>query len=57
MNKKEQVVRTYEDGSVYEGEEVNGKRHGVGKQKYPNGMRYIGYWKNDAINGEGKLYS
>ena len=31
-------------------------RHGRGIQLWPDGAKYVGYWKNDAANGKGKLY-
>lgn len=45
---------TYEDGSVYVGETVNGKRSGVGTLTYITGNIYAGMWENDVINGNGK---
>ncbi len=38
----------------YEGEMLNGKRHGFGKAVYENGVIYEGYWENDKQNGKGK---
>ena len=37
----------YNDGSYYEGDVVNGKRHGWGTVYYNNGDRYEGPWVND----------
>lgn len=46
--------RTYEDGTVYEGEYVNGLRNGKGRIEYPNGDVQEGEWKDDKPNGYGK---
>ena len=44
------------DGSVFEGEIVNGVPEGYGKQTMPNGDEYIGYFIKGKRNGVGKLY-
>ena len=31
-------------------------RHGRGIQVWSDGSKYIGYWKNDKANGNGKMY-
>lgn len=49
------VTQTHEDGSVYEGQVQNGKRHGQGKMTYADGAVYEGEWKNDQRNGQGKM--
>ena len=46
---------SYSDGSIYEGEIVNGNRVGNGKLEYPNGSIIEGEWKNDDIEGDGSL--
>jgi hypothetical protein len=46
---------TYPDGSIYEGEWQNNKRHGRGLWFRPDGMKYDGEWKNDKPNGQGTL--
>jgi hypothetical protein len=46
----------FEDGLLYEGSWVNGKREGKGKMTFPNHDYYEGEWKNDAPNGKGKHY-
>ena len=48
----------YPDGSVYEGDLVNGERHGSGIFKFPkdnpqNRLSYEGKWKNDKMCGHG----
>lgn len=40
--------------AVYKGEMANGKREGRGVQVWKDGTVYMGDWKNDRINGEGK---
>ena len=34
---------------------LNGKRHGLGKQIWPDNSLYEGYWANDMANGKGRL--
>ena len=45
---------TYETG-VYEGDFVDGKRHGKGKVVFSNGGSYEGDFVNGDFNGRGKL--
>lgn len=40
-----------QEGSRYEGDFVDGKRHGHGEMLWYNGDRYIGEWKDDNIHG------
>ena len=52
----------YTDGSIYEGGFVNNIKHGFGtyiwKTKEGQGkMYYVGEFKNDIMDGKGKLYS
>lgn len=37
LKNKENVIETYDDGSYYEGEKMNGVRHGRGKFFYGDG--------------------
>lgn len=46
-------VIDYRDGGRYEGEAVDGKRHGRGTMTYANGGRYTGAWRHDKWHGEG----
>jgi hypothetical protein len=39
----------------YEGEYLNGKRHGFGTYIYANGNKYSGEYKNDSPNGRGTI--
>jgi|GEM_PF-1374912 len=47
--------QTFEDGSVYEGDYLNGKRTGKGKLLFTNGFIYEGDFLNDSLHGKGKL--
>lgn len=31
----------------------NNKKNGFGELHYPDGKKFIGFWKNDLENGEG----
>ena len=50
---KTETIR-YNDGCVYTGQVVNGKRHGFGKMTWPSGDVYEGDFDNDTIHGKGK---
>lgn len=39
--------------TTYEGQFLDGKKHGPGKFSYANGESYEGEWRNDKPNGEG----
>jgi hypothetical protein len=39
----------------YDGEFLNGNRHGFGTYFYANGNKYIGEWNNDRPNGKGTM--
>ncbi|KAL4498019.1 hypothetical protein ABPG72_014876 [Tetrahymena utriculariae] len=56
LKNKENVIETYEDGSYYEGEKMNGVRHGRGKFFYGDGGSFQGEWQNGHMNGYGVLY-
>jgi hypothetical protein len=47
--------RTYPDGSRYEGEWKNEKRHGYGIWTRPDGTKYAGEWMEDKPDGLGML--
>lgn len=49
------VIYNDEEGNIYEGEMHNSKKHGRGKQIFPNGNFYEGYWKQGFMDGDGKL--
>lgn len=52
--KSNQIV--YEDDSRYVGNIEDGKRHGFGHLVLPDGSRLEGDWKNDVLEGEGRLF-
>ena len=45
-----------DDGSSYDGEYVEGFRHGVGVYREAKGNVYNGEWKNDEYHGKGTYY-
>ncbi len=50
-------IKKYDTG-IYEGEFLEKKREGFGKYSFNNNnYYYIGQWKNDKINGKGKLFN
>eukprot|EP00331_Platyophrya_macrostoma_P016829 CAMPEP_0176466106 /NCGR_PEP_ID=MMETSP0127-20121128/37690_1 /TAXON_ID=938130 /ORGANISM="Platyophrya macrostoma, Strain WH" /LENGTH=328 /DNA_ID=CAMNT_0017859201 /DNA_START=25 /DNA_END=1012 /DNA_ORIENTATION=- len=44
-----------ESGVIYEGQWKGTKRHGQGRQIWPDGSYYEGSWDNDQANGHGRL--
>ena len=60
MNKGNSVLEVvrerYSDGSIYEGQKLNGLRNGKGKFFYADGGIYDGLWKSGYMNGYGVLY-
>lgn len=44
---------TWSDGSVYEGDFKNGKRHGLGVLRASDKFSYDGYWISNAMEGRG----
>jgi hypothetical protein len=46
-------VVTYPNGSVYEGQFCDRKRHGLGTLTLSDGTKYVAEWRNDARHGEG----
>lgn len=45
----------FQDGTYYEGNYANHRRHGQGTCYYPNGDIYEGNWTNDKRAGRGKM--
>lgn len=45
----------YKDGTIYEGEFRQGKRHGKGILNTATGEKYLGDWTNNERNGKGKF--
>ena len=51
-------VKVFEaDGTVFEGDISNNKRHGTGTEIYTDGSRYIGGWVDDKKQGKGILFN
>ena len=53
------IIKEYDgyfDNLVYEGEYLNGKRHGKGKEYFNNSIIYDGEFLNGKRNGKGKEY-
>jgi hypothetical protein len=48
-------VFTYPDGTTYEGEWKDNRRHGHGVWTRPDGTVYVGEWENDKPHGQGTL--
>lgn len=47
--------KVYCDDEVYEGEFLNGKKHGYGIYTWDDGQRYEGEWRNGVFHGYGKV--
>ena len=47
------VKKEYETGGIYEGTFKDGKQHGQGTYKLPNGYEYTGDWVEGEITGHG----
>ncbi|MGR3492734.1 MAG: 2-isopropylmalate synthase, partial [Shimia sp.] len=45
---QEVETKQYDDGGIYEGTFRNGKQHGQGTYRLPNGYEYVGEW----VDGE-----
>ena len=48
-------AETYANGERYEGDFVNGKRHGSGRMEYANGDVYVGEYKEGKRHGQGTM--
>ena len=46
--------RTHKSGSIYEGEWLEGKKHGNGTYFWKSGDKYIGKWVENKKSGPGK---
>jgi len=49
------VVESYQNNSRYEGEKLNGMRHGYGKFFYQDGGLFEGEWIQNKMHGKGVL--
>ena len=47
------MIENYSNGSRYEGEKLDGMRHGQGKFFYQDGGLYEGGWKENKMHGRG----
>ena len=43
----------FDDGNAYEGEWLNGKKHGHGIYTWTEGHRYEGDWRDGKRHGQG----
>lgn len=48
-------VYTYTNGSVYDGQWVDGRKQGQGKQTQPDGSLYAGEWRDNQQHGKGRM--
>jgi len=48
-------VLYYANGDRFEGQILNGEKHGQGTYTFASGNRYIGGYKNDAKHGKGRF--
>lgn len=48
-------VYTYTNGSIYEGQWVDGRKQGQGKQMQPDGSVYTGEWRDNQMHGKGRM--
>jgi hypothetical protein len=42
-------------GAIYEGQFENGEKDGWGRLIYANGSYYVGYFKDDMMDGIGRF--
>lgn len=49
------VTESYQNGSRYTGEKINGMRHGKGRMNFAEGGFYEGQWKDNTMCGKGLL--
>ena len=47
------ITKQYDDGGVYEGTFKEGRQHGTGTYRLPNGYEYSGAWVEGEIAGQG----
>lgn len=48
-------TETYRDGSSYEGEFLDGKRHGRGTYNFADKAKYVGEWRSGDMSGLGRM--
>lgn len=49
-------MMNHNDGSVYTGQVLNGRKNGKGTQVWQDRSKYIGEWEDDVIKGKGTFY-
>ena len=47
------ITESYQNGSRFTGEKVNGLRHGKGRMDFAEGGFYEGQWKDNTMSGKG----
>ena len=47
------ITKQYDGGGIYEGTFLDGKQHGTGTYRLPNGYAYTGEWVAGEIRGTG----
>ncbi len=50
------AIDEYAEGKRYEGYKVNGKKEGEGRFYLDSKLCFDGHWKDDLMEGPGKLY-
>ncbi len=55
--KVKSVSEAYPDGSRYEGEKKEEKKHGKGKYWLVDGSYYEGEWRADRMEGRGSMFN
>ena len=50
-------ILKYDQGNIYEGQLLNGKRSGNGKMIFSNGDKYVGMWKTDQMCDHEGVYT
>jgi len=45
----------FESGAIYDGQWLQGARHGIGKQMWPDGTEYVGQWRTGRAHGLGRI--
>jgi hypothetical protein len=53
LNEKKKIV--YGQDDYYDGLFLDGKYHGLGIRKYPNGSVYVGSWRKGLRHGKGQI--
>ena len=54
-NNKDHTIQ-YENGIKYTGQIFKGMKEGYGSQEWPNGTKYLGFWKENLPQGKGIIF-